>query len=107
MEHPIRYCPDDGSRRLASAYAIPARGPRTRSAAERRCPRAAFGSAASRRWSAVDDGRDLVEPHRALHEDQDASIVERFDVGLGGGVVEPGVDEHLLEVVMRSDAGAL
>src|SRR3954469_5638368 len=41
---------------------------------------------------------------RVAHEDEDAPGVQRGDVLLGGRRLEPGVDEHLLEVAVRGDA---
>jgi hypothetical protein len=35
-----------------------------------------------------------------VHEHEHAPVVQRLDIGLGGRLVEPGVDEHLLEVVV-------
>src|SRR3954449_973885 len=46
----------------------------------------------------------LADERGVAHEDQDAPGVQRGDVLLGGRRLEPGVDEHLLEVAVRGDA---
>jgi hypothetical protein len=59
------------------------------------------------RGSAVDRRADLLEVHHALDEDEHTALMERHDVGLRGRLVEPGLAQHLLEIVVRGDTHAL
>src|SRR3954449_11694269 len=46
----------------------------------------------------------LADERGVAHEDEDAPGVQRGDVLLGGRRIEPGGDEHLLEVAVGGDA---